>query len=267
MSNFSASSAERCLSILELLAEEPAGLALSTIARRLSLPVSATHRLLSVLVQRRYARQDPASEHYIPTMMLAALGLRLVENTSLTETCQPILEDLAQRVQELVRLAVLEGEELIWVAKAQGARSSIRYDPLSGRNATLHATAMGKAWLATLDESVAVRMVERSGFGGDLLGPKALRSAAQLREQLSTTRERGFALVEEEAEVGISAIACVVRDDSRPERPAVGALSIGGPSYRLSEARLLGFRDPLLTAAEQLSAIWSARSYRSRQAS
>jgi len=265
MANFSASSAERCLSILELLVEHPDGLAMSTIAQRLDLPVSATHRLLSVLVQKHYVRQDADTERYVATMYLAALGLRLVENTSLTETCQPILEDLAQAVGELVRLSILEGEELIWVAKAQGARTSIRYDPISGRSVTLHATAMGKAWLATLDEDQAVRTVERRGFGGDLTGPKAVRSAPELREQLRLTRERGFAIVEEEAEPGISAIACVVRDHSKKARPVVGAISIGGPSFRLSRERLVSFRDALLAAADRLSDIWPARAYKSRQ--
>jgi IclR family transcriptional regulator, acetate operon repressor len=265
MSNFSASSAERCLAILELLVEQPEGMGMSMIAQKLGLPVSATHRLLTVLVQKRYLRQDAVSERYIPTMLLAALGLRLVENTSLTETCQPILEGLALDVQELVRLAILEGDELIWVAKAQGARNAIRYDPISGRSATLHATAMGKAWLSTLDEDVAVTLVEQRGFGGELVGPNAIRSATELRQQLRLTRERGFALVEQEAEPGISAIACVVRDVSQATRPVVGAISIGGPSFRLSRERLVSFRDPLLAAGEQLSNIWPARAYKSKQ--
>lgn len=265
LTNFSAPSAERCLSILELLVDEPEGMPMSLIAQRLSLPVSATHRLLAVLVQKRYVRQDAISERYRPTMLLAALGLRLVENTSLTETCQPILEDLAQQVEELVRLAVREDEDLIWVAKAQGAKNSIRYDPISGHRATLHATAMGKAWLSTLDEDQAVSLVEQLGYGGALVGPNAIRSSAELREQLRLTRERGFAIVEEEAEIGISAIACVVRDNTAPKRPVVGAISIGGPSFRLSRERLVGFRDPLLEAARHLSDIWPARRHKSRQ--
>jgi IclR family transcriptional regulator, acetate operon repressor len=266
MTNFSAPSAERCLSILELLVEKPDGLGMSAIAQQLGLPVSATHRLLTVLVQKHYVRQDAATERYVPTMQLAALGLRLIEATSLSETCQPILEALAQEVGELVRLAVLEGEELIWVAKAQGARNSIRYDPISGHSATLHATAMGKAWLATLEEDVAVQLVEARGFGGKLVGPKALKTAPELRVELRLTRERGFALVEEEAEAGISAIACVIRDHARQGRPVVGALSIGGPSFRLSRNRLVSFRDALLIVADQLSGIWPARTYKSRGA-
>jgi DNA-binding IclR family transcriptional regulator len=263
VTNFSAPSAERCLAILETLVDEPAGLPLSAIAQRLELPVSATHRLLTVLVQKRYLRQDQITERYAPTMLLAALGLRLLESTNLTETCQPILEDLAAKVGELVRLAVLENEHLTWVAKAQGARNSIRYDPISGRNVPLHATAMGKAYLSSLPEEMAVKLVEERGFQGHLVGPRALKSIPELREQLRLTRERGFAIVEEEAEAGISAVATLVRDHSQPKHPVVGAISIGGPSFRLSRETLVSFRDPLLETAERLSEIWPVRSYMS----
>lgn len=261
MTNFSAPSAERCLAILETLVDAPAGLPMSTIAQRLELPVSATHRLLTVLVQKRYLRQDPLSERYVPTMLLAALGLRLLESTNLTETCQPILEALAAKVGELVRMAVLENEHLTWVAKAQGGRNSIRYDPISGQDVPLHTTAMGKAYLSTLPEELAVKLVEERGFHAQLVGPRALKSIPELREQLRLTRERGFAIVEEESEIGISAVATVLRDVSQPDRPVVGAISIGGPSFRLSRETLVSFRDPLLEAAERLSEIWPVRSY------
>jgi DNA-binding IclR family transcriptional regulator len=107
--------------------------------------------------------------------------------------------------------------------------------------------------------------VEERGFRGELVGPKALRTIPELREQLRLTRERGFAIVEEEAEAGISAVACVVRDFSQARRPAVGAISIGGPSFRLSRETLVSFRDPLLETAERLSEIWPVRTYKSAQ--
>jgi len=265
MSNISASSADRGLAILELLVNEPSGLPMSIIAQRLKLPVSATHRLLSVLVARRYARQDPVSEAYHATMAVAALGVRLLAGSNFIEVCQPVLEEFASRTGELVRLSVLEGDHLIWVAKAQGARASIRYDPISGRDVPLHVTAMGKAWLATLPEDDAVRLVLDRGFGGDLIGPKATRTVEGLREQLRLTKDRGFALVEEEAEVGISGIATVVRDALSPGRPVVGCVSVAGPTFRLDRERLVGFAQPLKDAAERLSDLWPVRAYYAQQ--
>ncbi|MGL4635325.1 MAG: IclR family transcriptional regulator [Beijerinckiaceae bacterium] len=264
MTNFSVSSAERGLAILELLIDQPDGLPMSVIAQRLELPVSATHRLLTMLVQKRYVRQSALTERYMATMLLAAQGLRLLEHSNLTGACQPLLEDLAMQCEELVRLAVLENEHLTWVAKAQGARNSIRYDPISGRDVPLHATAMGKAWLATLPEDHAVRLVQERGMTGDLVGPNAVKTPEELRMQLRLTRERGFAIVEQEAEAGISAVATVVRDLSVSGSPVVGAISIGGPSFRMDRERLISFRDPLLLAARQLSEIWPVHMYQNR---
>jgi DNA-binding IclR family transcriptional regulator len=269
-------SADRALAILELLVQEahgaspgPAqgqstGVSLSQVAQRLDLPLSTTHRLLGALVSRHYARQNPVTEHYEATLSVAALGLRLLANTGLSDVYQPILDDLAEATGELVRLAVLEGGNLIWISKAQGARSAIRYDPVSGRHAPLHATAMGKAWLATLPEQEAVRIVTAAGFTG-ATGRNAVTTEAGLRAELRKTREQGYGLVDEEADPGISAIAMVVRDASGPGRPVVGCVSIGGPTFRLSHERLVGFLPHLREAVERLSDLWPVRVYHTRE--
>ncbi len=149
MSNTSTSSAERCLAVLELLVEHDRGQEVSAIARRLSIPLSATHRLLQALINAGYARQDALSGLYRPTLKVGALGLRLLGDMQMTDVAQPLLEDLARQTGELVRLAVVEDEEMIWVSKAQGATSGIRCDSISGQHVPLHTTAMGKAWLAS----------------------------------------------------------------------------------------------------------------------
>jgi IclR family transcriptional regulator, acetate operon repressor len=266
VANFSAASAERCLAIIELLADNPEGMALSAIASRLDLPASATHRLLQVLVARGYVRQDAASDRYVATLFLAALGVRLLAATDIPEVCQPELEALAASTGELVRLSVLEDGHLRWVAKAQGATSSIRYDPISGREVPLHTTAMGKAWLCTLPEAEALKLAKARGLGGDLVGPKAVRSLEALREQLRVTRDRGFGLVEEEAEPGISAVAATIREAGPGiEGPVVGCVSIGGPTFRLDRKRLVSFAPALLETAKRLGRLWPARAYLSRE--
>jgi DNA-binding IclR family transcriptional regulator len=266
VANFSAASAERCLAILELLVENPQGMALSAVAARLELPASATHRLLQVLVARGYVRQDAVSERYQATLFLAALGERLLSATDIPEACQPELEALAESTGELVRLSVLDDGHLRWVAKAQGATSSIRYDPISGREVPLHTTAMGKAWLATLPEPQALKLAKERGLGGELVGPKAVRTLDALREQLRLTRDRGFGLVEEEAEPGISAIAAAIRQaETGGEGPVVGCISIGGPTFRLDRKRLVSFAPALLETARRLGQLWPARAYLERE--
>lgn len=266
MSNSSALSANRVLAILEMLVTMSDGVPLSRVAQELDLPLSATHRLLGVLVDRNYARQDPATEQYEPTLAVAALGIRLLANTHLSDVYQPILEELAEATGELVRLAVLDGEKLTWIARAQGAKSAIRYDPLGGHDVPLYATAMGKAWLATLPEATALRIATAAGFAGGvgpnaMAGPNAVASAGELAAHLREARERGYGLVNEEAEPGIAAIAMVVRDGADPQGAPVACVAVAGPSFRLSQERLVGFVPKLREAVDRLSALWPLRAY------
>jgi DNA-binding IclR family transcriptional regulator len=182
---------QRCLDILELLADAPGGLALSAIGAALGLPKSATHRFLAALADRGFVRQNPASLHYALTLKLAALGFRHLSGTRLDEVCQPVLDRLAAESGELVRLAVVDGEGMTWVAKAQGAHSGLRYDPDMGRDVVLHVTASGRAWLATLNESAALALVARRGFAAPgRFGPAAPTRIAAFRTLLRETRRR-----------------------------------------------------------------------------
>lgn len=265
MAGFSVSSAERCLAILEMLAGQPQGLSLTALSASLDMPQSAVHRLLATLVQRGYARQDEVSDRYVPTLAIAAIGLRLLSTLNIPNVCQPSLDRLAERSGELVRLSAVEEGRLLWIAKAQGSRSGLRYDPITGRDVPLHVTSMGKAWLATLPEDEAVRLVAERGFGGDLIGPNAIRDEATLRTELKVTRARGFGMVREEAEPGVSAVAMVVRDGVQPGARPVAALSIAGPAFRLSEERLEGFVPILRETAAELSRVWPVRAFQEAQ--
>jgi len=164
-----------------------------------------------------------------------------------------VLDRLAQESGELVRLGVIEGERQTWIAKSQGARSGLRYDPDMGREAPLFYTASGHAWLACLSDAEALALVERQGAGEpDDLGPNAPRSNIELLERLRLAREQGYAWVEESSAVGTSAIAAVVRHPL--DQRVVGVLSIAGPSARLPLARLHELAPLLLTFAAELSA-------------
>ena len=207
--------AQRCLDVLEALAEHSEGLPLTALADALGVPKSATHRLLALLVHRGYACQDESSGRYRLTLRLTGIGFRFLAGTSLSEVCQPVLDRLAARTGELARMAVVDQNGLTWVAKAQGARSGLRYDPDMGRDVVLHATATGKAWLSTLPPDDALSLVQARGFSvPDRFGPRVVRTLAALKRELDLTRERGFGVAEEEGEPGTAAIAAVIRRGS-----------------------------------------------------
>lgn len=259
MPGFSALSADRCLAILDILVDEPVGLPLTVISKKLNFPASATHRLLSVLMSRGFVNQTENSSYYTATINIAALGLRYLAANNVNEICLPILDGLAQQTGELVRLSILQNDRLIWLLKAQGSQSSIKYDPISGKEVPLHVTAMGKAWLATLDDNRVEEIVTERGFSGNLLGPNALKNFDQLIISLIESRRQGFTLVEEEAEIGISAIAMVIPNSEISNNSIIGCISIGGPSFRLSKQKLISFVPYLKETVREVSRLWPLR--------
>lgn len=243
---------ERAFSLLESLTSEPRGLPMQTLAEQLDIPKSATHRMLAELMRLGYVRQNPENSRYLLSTKLVGMGFRYLAQSG-ADIVQPILDQLAAQTGELVRLGVIDGERQVWIAKAQGARSGLRYDPDMGREAPLFYSASGHAWLASLSDAQALLLVERQGVGRrEDFGPNAPASNAQLLERLRMARELGYAWVVESSALGTSALAAVVRHPQ--DGHVVGVLSVAGPTARLNEARLHELAPALLAAAAELSA-------------
>lgn len=247
---------ERVFSVLESLTGEPRGLPMQALAEQLGIPKSATHRLLAELIRLGYVRQNPDNLRYQLSTRLVAMGFRYLACSG-ADIVQPVLDRLAQETGELVRLGVIEGERQTWIAKSQGARSGLRYDPDMGREAPLSCTASGHAWLACLSDAEALSLVERQASAVvQEPGPNAPRSSIELLERLRLAREHGYAWVQESSAVGTSAIAAVVRHPLNGR--AVGVLSVAGPSARLTEPRLHQLAPLLLQFSEELSVVSQA---------
>ena len=254
------SPAQRCLDLLELLADEPDGLPLAAAAARLALPKSAAHRFLALLASRGFVRQDAASGHYSLTLKLPALGFRYLAGTGWPDLAQPTLDALASRTGELARLALVEGDALTWVAKAQGASTGLRYDADAGRGVILHATATGKAWLATLPEERAIALVAREGrLGSRGLGPRALTTVAALKRELRAARRRGWGEAVEEGEPGVAAVAVAVRPRDGPDADAFATVSVAGPLARMGAARRAELARMAQASAREIADLWPMR--------
>lgn len=245
---------ERSLTILEILSEHRLGLSLGDIADRAEIPKSAAHRMLNSLCGTGYVTQLPSRDYRL-TLKMPALGFRFLSNTKILDECQFVLDRLAQEVGELVRMSMVNNDSLVWIAKAQGARSSLVIDPVMGREVALHATATGKVWLASLSTESALRHVLRDGFGtAQAHGPNVIQTIEALQVELAETRKRGYGLALEEADPGIVAIAVGLHSAKSPDT-VVATLSIAGPASRLSRDKLIALLPKLRAAAEQLRGI------------
>lgn len=248
---------DRGLSLLEHLARHPDGLPLVMLAGELDIPLSACHRLLTSLQRHGYVGQAHKQGDYRLTTKVVTLGLGYLTHAGIVDIAQPILERVAEESGELVRLSIIDFERLTWVAKVEGIRRGLRYDPDMGQDARLSCTASGHAWLLTLSDEQALTLVTRQGFGlpGDY-GPQAPTTVKALLGFLHAARVRGYAMIDEVFAPGMAAIAAPVMR----RKEAISVISIAGPRTRLTKDRMHALAGTLLAAAAELGPVSSGAS-------
>jgi DNA-binding IclR family transcriptional regulator len=243
---------ERTLGVLELLSLHARGLQLSEIAEKLHMPRSATHRVLTGLAEHNYVRQDRHGGAYQLTARLASLAFTFLAGSGVTDFAQPILDRLARETGELVRLATVDGRELVWVAKSQGSTFGLRYDPDMGQVARLSCSASGHAWLSCLPEEEAIELIEKQGYGKRRdYGPRAPESRTAVIKALRQARKLGYAITEQTYTPWMNSIATPVHQQHSGE--VIGTIVITGPHVRLTEARMQEIAPLLQEAAHEMA--------------
>jgi IclR family transcriptional regulator, acetate operon repressor len=242
---------QRSFRILEELATAPEGKTLTELVGELGLPLSATHRLLTDLIEEGLVRKDERRGEFSLTMKMPSLGLKFLSAGGVVDIAQPILERLAMTSGELVRLAIVEDEQLIYVAKAQGAKQGLRYDPEMGRPVTLSCSAAGMIWLAGKSDEEAMRLVSMQGFGTPAeFGPRAPTTFKVLLPLIQKARRNGYATTQDMFLPAMSSMATTVLASNGEVR---AILIIAGPMSRLTDERMQALVPALKTTAEELS--------------
>ncbi|MEI4485972.1 IclR family transcriptional regulator [Frigidibacter sp. MR17.14] len=245
---------EKALNLVEILADHPSGLQVSILAARTGQPVSGVHRTLQELARLGYVRQIATQGDYALTIKLPAMGLAFLGRAGVPDISQPILDRLAQRSGELIRLSVIEGDQLTWVGVAQGATGGLRYDPGLEQGVKVHlaSSAGGQAWLSTMADEDALARVYAQGLVRDEpdRGRGAPVQVADLLARLAAARVAGYAVAANSYYEGMTAMAAPVR--YRGTGPVIGCVSIAGPSVRMTPERVRADAPALLEAAADL---------------
>ncbi|MER8403049.1 IclR family transcriptional regulator [Mesorhizobium sp. M1348] len=245
---------ERCFAVIELLAKEASAMRLGELAEKLDLQKSAAHRMLNLLCEMGWVEQEPVTGFYKLTLRLAILGQRFLSATHLTDICQPVLEELAAESAELVRMAVVQGETLTWIAQVQGARNGLKYQPEMVARVRLDTTANGRAYLSRLSQTDAIRIaINDSAYSG---GERSIASVEEFMKGLELTQKRGWAISDEEAEPGVVAIAAPI---TLGGGQTVGTVSVAGPRSRLTPDRHEKVASSVLSTAAKLGELWPLR--------
>lgn len=239
---------ERAIGLLEALVGHPSGKTVGELSIQLKQPKSAVSRILGTLEAEEYVARDPYSGRFRIALKLLALAYRHAESLGVEDVSMPFLRQLADETGELVQLALVDGAEMRYVVKAEGA-NRIRTVSLMGTKAVLHATASGKVWLASLAWEHALKLVLNDGL--DALTPKTITTVEALSRELDGVRRNGYALNVGEHTPEVNSVAVPVKSQ-RMKGTVLGAVILTGPEFRLSKKRLTEFVPALSTIAERI---------------
>jgi len=240
-------SVDRAIRILKALSAGPGRLGVSELSDRLGLAKGTVHGLLRTLHEHGLVEQHADSDKYQLGPQLLQLSSRYLDLSELRARSLAWSELLATRADEAVRVGVAHGEGVLVVHHVFRPDASLQILEV-GSVLPLHATALGKAVLAHLDEDVRDDVLRE-----DLprLTGQTLHSAAALGKELAATRERGYALEKEEAVIGEAGVAAPIFDRSGE---AIGAVGIVGPRERvLKRGRERVLANAVLEAARGIS--------------
>lgn len=246
------SAVARAFAIVRELADTPQGITAGELNERTGIGLSMVSRILATLLQDSYVTHDPRTGFYSLSLKTLATCYRYADRLGFPEVVMPALRALAQGTGELAQLAVVQDEEMWFVAKAEG-QQPIKLVSLVGQRVILPAMAAGRAWLAYLPEEAALKLIMKEG-----LKPRTrwtITSLDELRRELAKVRERGYALQVREVFDEVAAIACpVFHPGSRDQ--VVGSLVVNGPAFRLTKETLRGFAPAVQATARELETLW-----------
>lgn len=224
-------SVERIFALIEQLAAHPAGASLQSLAQGTDLAKSTVHRLLGSLVGLGYVVQDEATGRYRLTLKMFELSSGIVNSMDIMDVAKAHLERLAQRTGEAVHLVIRDGRDIVYIYKTENG--PMRMSSRVGLRSPLYCTGVGKAILATLPaEEVAdvwAHSLPRK------LTARTVEDLPHLQQQLDEVRANGYAVDDEENELGVRCVAVAIPGaDGRAE----SAFSISGLTPYMTPERI-----------------------------
>jgi IclR family transcriptional regulator, KDG regulon repressor len=237
---------QRAVQILSAFDSEQAERGVSEIAQSTGLHKATAHRIMMTLLNGGFLQRAADGERFRLGLRVVELGLCALRRLDVRCAAFPVMEQLVERFQETCDLGVFDGEMVLYVEVVH-SKHSLTIAAQIGRRLPAYCTASGRVFLAFLPPEVVEPILNRP------LTPctgQTITSLARLREELEATRQRGYALDDEELEAGIRAVSVPVRDI---DGKVIAALSLPGPVNRMPPERLPEITEALLEAAQAIS--------------
>ncbi len=224
-------SVDRAAALLLALGESHGEAGVTELARRLGLHKSTASRLLATLEKRGLVEQDEENGKYRLGLVVIRLAERAERTLDLRSIAMPELDRLARATRETTGLGVLDGDQLLTVAQADGP-NLVAMGDWTGRCVPLHAVASGKVIMASLPEREVMRLLRR---GLERFTDRTITGLEPLLEELARVRRRGFATAFGEYDTALNAVAAPVHD---ARGAIVGAVDVWGPAFRITPRRV-----------------------------
>lgn len=237
----------RAFSIIEYMADCEDWVGLRTLAKDLDMDASTIYRFLASLKELGYVRQDPHNSRYQLSLKFAWLSAKLLDKIQLRHIALPFLEDLRTVTNETTHLAILEGREVVYLAKLD-TQQPMQMRSRIGKRGYLHSTALGRAMLAHLPDPEQEALLPTLELRA--LTKNTIADLNTFREELERVRERGYALDNEENEVGIRCVAAPVFDHLGS---VAGAVSLSGWTITMTLERAVQLSADLRQACAAIS--------------
>lgn len=250
-------SLDRAVSVLEVLSESDTPLSLAEICQRMGLHKSTAHRSLMVL-ERSALIERTGENRFRLGLKLHELGNRAVEQSDLLSRVHPFSRRLSMQVGETVHLSILENTSVVYLDKVEPTHR-IRLACRTGISNPVYCTSMGKAMLAFQPEQSIEQVIAKITFKP--FTQKTLRSPEALLKSLARVRRRGYAIDDEEIEVGVRCIGAPIFNDA--QQP-IAAMSVSGPTSRITPQSVPGIAEQLMRCCREISASlnWKRRTAR-----
>lgn len=225
-------SVNRALTLIETLAEDDEGYRLTDLAVLTGLSNSTVHRLLTTLEERGFVQFDRGAAKWHIGARSFAVGSTFARRRNIVAHAMPYLRRLRDQTRETASLAVVEDETIIILARLESREIMRSLTKVGGRVAMV-ASGVGKAVLATYSDQDVNAIIHCQGM--PRLTKNSIVRPSELFKALQIVRQRGYAVDDEEARIGLRCVATVVYNDcSEP----VAAISVSGMTSRITDERI-----------------------------
>jgi IclR family pca regulon transcriptional regulator len=245
--NFMASLA-RGLAVIRAFTQQRRHLTIAQLSQRTAIPRAAVRRCLYTLAALGYVATEDGRSYSLRPRILS-LGHAFLSSTPLVYAVQPLLDQITSELHESSSMAVLEGDEILYVARSSTTTRLMSIELGIGSRLPAYCTSMGRVLLAGLSASDLDAYLSRVPLVK--LTGRTVSTADELKAALSVVRRDGYCVVDQELEIGLRSIAVPVLDrDSR----SVAAINVGTQSSRVPVSEMQSrFLPPLRSAAHELA--------------